>query len=235
VTGVQTCALPISAEISSIDSTVLRKNLTIMADWYAPDTKSLPFTYYEIELPKPNNSAGWVNATSTFSGSGLQLREWYKITQVGFYLDDDAGELMWRVIVDGIHFKANLPFSGKYPTVDPTFVRQFAYNDVGLKSNTDCQNMAQNLYTGLNIKQYSGICEMRGVRRDFTLKPGYTIQVVIPSAGVNIQTGQTPALLGIQTITYRPNTEIVTVGKIYSKDELISQIIRATRLHAKTD
>jgi len=223
--------------VSSLDDTgtagILRYGLSILSNNIDTGEDNTGWQDFEVPLPQPNNSNGWVNGPATFTGSGIQLREYYDIYQVGFYLDDDANEEIVTLSINGLIGVGATPFRGTYPTSNPTYLRQYLFNDQGLKSNVDCQNMAQNILTGLNIKQYAGTCELHGIKRDFTLQPGNTVEVVLPSRGVNIQAGQTPAKLPIQNISYRPNRQILTLGRVYSDNEVINQISRTVKLHAK--
>lgn len=188
----------------------------------------------EIPLPKPNLGNDWKDATTGIDTSGIQQREWFQISQLGFYLDDDANEDITNIYLGNIRFIGDIPYEGSNPTTPPSFSREYIHRDNGLQSTTDCNNLAQNILTGLNKKQWQGNITLKGVKRDFTLKAGNTVEIVIPSKTINIQAGETQSKLGTQAIRYTPNTQELTVGRIYSTNEIVNNIARGWRLTNKT-
>ena len=224
--------------VSSVDvdskSSLLNYECKLVASAQDEDIEDGPGgVWYDIPLPKPSNANGWDNHTDTFANSGLQFSEWKEIYQVGFLMDDDSGEEIINLLIDGLHFVGNSPFTGAYPTSSSARDSDYIYTDQGLKSNTDCANMARNILTGLNQIQYSGTIQLTAVKRDFSLKAGDSVEVVIPIKGINIQSGETVTKLPIQQIVYTPAKQILTLGRVYTNDELVNRIARKTRLNRK--
>lgn len=208
------------------------RDIFIVAHASGATLSTFDFTYYEFPLPKPNSANGW-DTSDTFQNSLISVGEWNETSQIGFRLDDDAGEEIQYLVIDGLHFIGNAPFEGSATDGSPTYSREYVHSDMGLKSNTDCTNMAQNILRRFKEKQYSGSVELRGVKRDYSLNAGNTVEVVIPSEGLNIQTGQTPSVLGIQQIVYTPNTQALSLGRVYSNSEMINELSRKYRLLSK--
>jgi len=192
---------------------------------------------YEIDipLPKPNLDMGWSDQIQAFNNSGIEQREWSQIAQVGVYLDDVDGEEITGMYISELRFEGPDSYTGVYPTEDPTIAREYPYTDSGLKSDTDCQNLAENVMTGLNIKQYQGVARLMGVKRDYTLKGGNTVEVAVPSKSINIRSGQTPNKLGIPRIILTPDTQELQLGRIYTTDEIINRVSRSLRVTNKID
>jgi len=190
-------------------------------------------SYNPIPLPKPTGGHDWNFDQNQFSNSNINYRDWHKIVEVGFRLDDDATEEIQYLVIDNLRFIGNYPYNSTWTNGAPTYTREYRYTDDGLKSDTTCQNMAKQIGTGLNVKQYSGNITLKGIKRDFTLKSGNTIEIIIPSKNINISSGQTPAKIGVQKIVYKPNTQTLTVGRVYSTSEIVNNIARSVRRSKK--
>jgi len=187
------------------------------------------YTFYDIPLPSPGLANGWDNALNTFHASGISISEWDTIYQLGFRIDDDAGEEIQYMDISGLHFVGNIPYSGSATSGAPTYLKEYIYTDRGLHSDTICENMAKQLLRAFKNTQYPAEISLLGYNRNFSLMAGENIELQILEKGINVISGQTPAKLPIQSITYTPGRQHIKAGRHVSLAEIINDARRSIK------
>lgn len=131
--------------------------------------------------------------------------------------------------LDNLHFYENNVCKGSSTDGAPTYVREYLHNDPYLESDVQCNNMAGYLLNSIKRTNYSGGLDLMGVHRDFNLRAGDNVEVVIPSKSINIRSGKSQAKINIQSITYRPNRQILSLGRKTSMTEIINNAVLSAR------
>ena len=163
----------------------------------------------------------------TGSGGGLDWTE-MNINLYDLHGEDwvNIAEIMWKfpkvlssddMRLDGLYFYDVIRFKGNSSDEDGspgTPQKDFYFLDEGLKSNAECEKIAEYLFQEFNATTYEGTIRLS--TNNHSIRAGSIVNIKYPQRGIDLSS------IPVQKVVWSNNNQILYVGRHRSLSEILS-------------